>query len=546
MNVQAEKEVEMGQGESILEMRNISKQYFGNTVLKDVSIDVGKGEILALVGENGAGKSTLMNILFGMPVIHSTGGFTGEVLIDGEPAHIQSPFDAMRQGIGMVHQEFMLIDGYDLAENIKLNRENLKQTVLSRVLGRNLSLLDREAMRRDSEQTLDRLGLQLPVSTLVGRLPVGYKQFIEIARELDKMNIRLIVLDEPTAVLTEEEARQFLDCVKAVARQGISFIFISHRLDEIKKYSDRVAIMRDGSLIGCYPTQEVSAIRISELMVGREVELGRRDDHDHAGTDKTIIEIEDFSVDMPGEALRSVSFAIREGEILGFAGLAGHGKAAIANGINGLYPTAGVVRLDGEELHVSDALATLKKGVMFVSEDRRGVGLLLDQSIETNITVAAMRVKNRFTRRICGVHFYDRRSGRKFAREMIQTFDIRCTGANQLVRRLSGGNQQKVCIARAVSMEPRILFVSEPTRGIDIGAKKKILDSLVEMNRERGITVVITSSELAELRSVCDRIAIVTEGKIVGVLKPDDADHKFGLLMSGQGLPAEEGEAESC
>ena len=481
-----------------------------------------------------------MNVLFGMPVIHSTGGFEGEVLFEGEPVQIQSPFDAMQCGIGMVHQEFMLIDGYDIAENIKLNRENLKASALNRVLGDKLALLDRAQMGSEAEQTLKRLGISIPVDSLVGKLPVGYKQFIEIARELDKRNIRLIVLDEPTAVLTEAEAKQFLESVRMVAQEGISFIFISHRLDEIKKYSDRVAIMRDGALVGSYDTSDISTMRMSELMVGREVELSKRTGDSGKKAEKTIIEIENFSVDMPGEALHRISFDIKEGEILGFAGLAGHGKAAIANGINGLYPTSGKIRLDGEELDVTDTLNTLNKGLMFVSEDRRGVGLLLDQPIETNITVAAMRVKNRFTKRILGVRFYDRKAGRRYAKKMIDTFDIRCTGSAQIVRRLSGGNQQKVCIARAVSMEPRILFVSEPTRGIDIGAKKKILDSLVEMNKEKGITVVITSSELAELRSVCDRIAIVTEGKIAGVLRPDDADHKFGLLMSGQKLAEEE------
>ena len=531
------------QGEYILQMNHITKQYFGNAVLKDVSINVRQGEILALVGENGAGKSTLMNVLFGMPVIYSTGGFEGEVLVEGEPVHIQSPFDAMRYGIGMVHQEFMLIDGYSVAENIKLNRENLRHTLAGKVLGKQLTPLDRETMQKESEETLRDLGISIPATEMVGRLSVGSKQFLEIARELDKKNIRLVVLDEPTAVLTEEEAHHFLECVKAVAAKGISFVFISHRLNEIKNYSDRVAVMRDGSLVGLYDTAEISTIRISELMVGREVELTQREKSEESVERETVIELNDFSVDMPGEALHNIDFEIKKGEILGFAGLAGHGKAAIANGINGLYPSSGTVKLYGKPLDVTDTLNTLKKGLMFVSEDRRGVGLLLDQSIETNITVASMRVNNGFTKKVLGMRFYKKREGQAYAKRMIDMFDIRCVGSNQLVRRLSGGNQQKVCIARAVSMDPQILFVSEPTRGIDIGAKKKILDSLVEMNRERGITIVITSSELAELRSVCDRIAIIAEGRLAGVLRPDDADHKFGLLMSGNALP-QEGEEE--
>lgn len=277
------------QGEYILQMNHITKQYFGNAVLKDVSINVRQGEILALVGENGAGKSTLMNVLFGMPVIYSTGGFEGEVLVEGEPVHIQSPFDAMRYGIGMVHQEFMLIDGYSVAENIKLNRENLRHTLAGRVLGKQLTPLDRETMQKESEETLRDLGISIPATELVGRLSVGSKQFVEIARELDKKNIRLVVLDEPTAVLTEEEAHHFLECVKAVAAKGISFIFISHRLNEIKNYSDRVAVMRDGSLVGLYDTAEISTIRISELMVGREVELTQREKSEEPVERETVI-----------------------------------------------------------------------------------------------------------------------------------------------------------------------------------------------------------------------------------------------------------------
>lgn len=521
--------------EYLLEMRNIGKSFSGNRVLNDVDIKVRQGEILALVGENGAGKSTLMNILFGMPVIHSTGGFEGEIRIDGQPVWIASPFDAMKLGIGMVHQEFMLIDGYDVAENIKLNRENRRPGLMKKIFGGCLSLLDREAMSAEAAETLDRLGIELGSHTRAGELPVGHKQFLEIARELDKRNIRLIVLDEPTAVLTEREAHQFLECIKTVAGQGISFIFISHRLDEIKAYADQVVVLRDGRLAGDYRVSDVSVIRLSELMVGREVELQKnaRREEQHR---ETAVEFRNFSVNMPGEELHNINFSIQKGEVLGLGGLAGHGKAAVANGLMGLYPAAGEVFLNGSKLRVEDTLNTLRQGVAFVSEDRRGVGLLLEESIELNVTVAAMRVKNRFTVKRAGFRFYSPKQGQEFASRMIKELDIRCTGRGQFVGKLSGGNQQKVCLAKAISMEPDILFVSEPTRGIDIGAKKRILDFLTELNRTRGITIVITSSELAELRSVCDRIAIITEGRVAGVLKPDDEDYKYGLLMSGTRL----------
>ena len=520
------------QSEFVLEMEGISKEYFGNPVLKDVSIRVRPGEILALVGENGAGKSTLMNILFGMPAIHATNGFQGQIRINGEKVQITSPLNAMKHGIGMVHQEFMLIDDYEIAENVKLNRENLKEGLLRKLFGEKAGVLDRKAMKKETAATLDEVGLNIDASTHTGSLPVGYKQFIEIARELDKSNVRLIVLDEPTAVLTENEAEKFLQCVKNVTKKGISFIFISHRLNEVKKYADHLAILRDGSLVGEYDTESVSVRKISELMIGRTVDISQLEGE--RTLDEAIsLELKNFSVDMPGERLKNASVRIHKGEIFGFAGLAGHGKAAVANGIMGLYPASGEVLLNGGSLDVADTPAPLSKKVAFVSEDRRGVGLLLDESIEVNVVISSMRVRNQFLRKVAGISFYDKKACRQYAEEMIREFDIRCTDASQHTRSLSGGNQQKVCIARAVTLEPEVLLVSEPTRGIDVGAKKRILDTLTEMNRSTGATIIITSSELAELRSVCDRIAIVTEGEITGILKPSDEDYRYGLLMSG-------------
>ena len=267
-------------------------------------------------------------------------------------------------------------------------------------------------------------------------------------------------------------------------------------------------------------------------MIGHSVEFGQVES-DRDLPDETALELKSFAVDMPGEVLKEASVKIRKGEIFGFAGLAGHGKAAIANGIIGLYPSQGEVYLNGEKLDLSDTLSILKKNVAFVSEDRRGVGLLLDESIERNTIATSLRVKDRYLKKVLGIKFYDHGSAKEFTDKMIKEFDIRCTGANQAVGRLSGGNQQKVCMARAVASDPELLLVSEPTRGIDVGAKKRILDTLVELNRDKGVTVVVTSSELAELRSVCDRIAVVSGGRIIGILKPYDESYKFGLYMSG-------------
>ncbi len=530
----------------ILEMNHIEKEFFGNKVLKDVSIKVKPGEIVALIGENGAGKSTIMNVLFGMPAIHQTGGFKGEVLIDGEKVNIKSPIEAMKYGIGMVHQEFMLIDGYDVAENIKLNRENLKKTPLSLLFGKRMNLVDRKTMHEESRATLDSLGIELSDQTRVGSLPVGYKQFVEIARELDKKNIKLIVLDEPTAVLTEKEAEQFLECVKKVAEKGIAFIFISHKLDEVKRYTHHTFVLRDGEMVGDYDTAELSTIKMSELMVGRKVEILNRDITEESVDEnqKACLELEHFGVSMPGEVARDITFSVKKGEIFGIGGLAGHGKISIANGIMGLYPSKGSVKIHGKTMDVAKTNDTLNEGIAFVSEDRRGVGLMLDESIELNISIAALKTKNRFITKKFGISFYDKKGAIEYAKKMIEELDIRCTGYAQPVKSLSGGNQQKVCIARALTLEPDILFVSEPTRGIDIGAKKMILDSLLKLNKEKGVTVIITSSELAELRSVCNRIAIVTEGKVAGILRSDEDDYKFGLLMSGSKVEDAKKEAE--
>lgn len=521
-------------GTARLEMKNISKQYYGNRVLKGVSFSLGKGEVLSLVGENGAGKSTLMNILFGMPVIHATGGFEGEIFLDGEKADIKSPEEAMKLGIGMVHQEFMLLPGFSITENIKLNREITKDNLLSRFFGKPLKWLDMPAMKHDARVSMDAIGLGIDEMLPVKGLPVGHMQFVEIARELDKKNIRLLVLDEPTAVLTESDADKLLEAMKILTDKGISILFISHRLDEVMTGSDKIVILRDGEQIAETRPSETTIERVAELMVGRKIESGEmRGRSPSELKDDYILEIRDLSVAMPGERVEGVNLDVKRGEILGIGGLAGQGKIGIANGIMGLFPSSGNVKKNGKTIPLNSARASLDNGMAFVSEDRRGTGLLLDDSIEFNIVATAIQVQGKFL--TSGkVSILDTKSMSEYSSTMIRELDIRCTGPGQLTRRLSGGNQQKVCIARAITLEPNLLFVSEPTRGIDIGAKKLILDHLVKLNREEGLTIVMTSSELAELRSICDRIAIVYQGKLEGILLPTDNDRDFGLMMAGE------------
>jgi simple sugar transport system ATP-binding protein len=518
-----------------LELRGVSKEFEGNRVLKGVSLSVASGEIHALVGENGAGKSTLMNILFGMPVIHETGGYGGEVLLGGEPVHFKSPSEAMGAGIGMVHQEFMLLPGFRVAENIKLNREPARRTALSPLFGSGLDTIDVARMRQDARRALDRVGLDIDEWLPVAGLPVGHMQFVEIAREVDKERLRLLIFDEPTAVLTETEAVRLLDAMRAFASRGVAVLFITHRLDEVLAVADRVTVLRDGEIVGQPDPKTTSVARIAELMVGRPAAAAaRRRAFDATG--EATLTIENLSVDMPGEPVRDVSITVKRGEILGIGGLAGQGKIGIANGIMGLYRASGRVTLNGEAFPLNEPRKSLERGLAFVSEDRRGVGLLGEESVELNIALSALEAQGRFLHPfpVSALRLLDQRALRRHALEMIRRLDVRTTGPTQQVRRLSGGNQQKVCLARAMTLEPKLLFVSEPTRGIDVGAKERVLEILGALNRDQGVTLVVTSSELAELRALCDRIAIVYRGKIEMILPPDAPDATFGLAMAGE------------
>jgi simple sugar transport system ATP-binding protein len=524
---------------TVLEMRNISKFYYGNQVLKNVSISVGEGEILGLVGENGAGKSTLMNILFGMPVIHSTGGFEGEIIFEGQKVDIDSPSKAMELGIGMVHQEFMLLPGFTVTENIKLNREITKPNLVSKILGtkgKRLETLDIQAMRKDARQALDTIKMNsIDEMEYVASLPVAHKQFVEIAREIDKKTLKLLVLDEPTAVLTESEAENLLNIIRLLSEKGISIIFISHRLHEILEVAHRIVILRDGQVVAEGRKEEFTVYQIAEKMVGRKIENVQLPPRKKEISENNVImSIKHLKVHMPGEEVKDFSIDIREGEILGIGGLAGQGKLGIANGVFGLYPSEGDVTYMGRPYQLNSTMYALKSGIVYVSEDRRGVGLLLDESVEMNIVATAITAFGMFTKKFLGFTVYDRKAIRQHAENLIKELDIRCKGPTQPVRRLSGGNQQKVCLARAFTLSPKLLFVSEPTRGIDVGAKKLVLDYLVKLNREHGITIVLTSSELAELKSICDRIAIVAEGKLAAVLPPTAPDVEFGLAMAGE------------
>jgi len=519
----------------LLRLDNITKNFYGATVLSGVSFSVNSGEILGLVGENGAGKTTLMHILFGMSDIIDTGGYNGNIYLEGNPVQYHSPLEALDAGIGMVHQEFSLIPGFAAYENIMLNREPTAYNPAVELFDERLATLKRGEMKAISERTISKLGVDIAADTVVSEMPVAHKQFTEIAREISRDQVKLLVLDEPTAVLTESEAEILLASLKRLSKEGISIIFISHRLHEVTEIADRILVLRDGHKIQDVPNKDVSVQDITTWMVGREVSSRVRGSEERK-FDVEAFRVENLWVDMPGETVRDVSFKVMKGEIFGIGGLAGQGKLGIPNGIMGLFAAGGSAWIDGESFTLGDPREILDAGAAFVSEDRRGVGLLLDESLEWNIAFGAMQIKGSYLKKFLGGLFSlrDEKAMRVLAEDYIKRLEIKCTSSKQPAKELSGGNQQKICLCKAFALDPKLLFVSEPTRGIDVGAKKIVLDILRHCNESLGTTIVMISSELEELRAICDRIAIVNEGKIAGILPPETPAAEFGLLMSGE------------
>jgi len=518
---------------ALLQMKNISKSFFGNQVLNDINITLNEGDILGLCGENGAGKSTLMKILFGMEEIAQTGGCGGDILINGEKVAFKSPFDALEAGIGMVHQEFSLIPGFTATENILLNREPVKRNIISEVFGERLNTLNYNEMTGRAENAIEKMGFAIDPKMVIADMPVGHKQFTEIARELSKENLRLLILDEPTAVLTESEAQALLESIKSMSKAGVAVIFVTHRLEEIMAVCNKVVVMRDGYVVQDCAAKDTDIKQITKSMVGREVKTASGHDLNLNESAPTIMSIKNLWVDMPGETVRNVNLDVREGEILGIGGLAGQGKLGIPNGIMGLYEAGGTVEFNGEEIPLNNPRHCLDSNLAFVSEDRRGVGLLLDESLEWNIAFPAMQIQNKFLKKLLGglIKWRDEKAIKEVTDKYIEELQIKCTSSKQKAKSLSGGNQQKICLAKTFALEPKFLFASEPTRGIDVGAKALVLEALKKLNKVKGVTVVVVSSELEELRGICDRIAIVSGGEISGILPANKSSEEFGQLM---------------
>lgn len=519
--------------EDLLQISNLSKSYNGIPALNNVSLSVRAGEVHGLVGANGSGKTTLMNILFGSRIIRETGGYQGEIFFAGRSISLRNCTEAISCGIGMIHQEFALIPDMTVGENIRLGREHTL-AFTDRLFGRKYSFIDKKHDNDSGRQTLKKLGIDLDTNIKVMDLSMNLRQFVEIAREIDRSDLRLLILDEPTAVLNKNDGLQLLEILREMSGRGIGIIFISHRLEEVQAICDRVSVLRDGELVAQYEKDDIHISQMARDMIGHSVNKATAEKRNIGN--KPIIEFRKFSVSMPGEEFKNLDLSVYQGEIIGLTSLSGHGKLALGHGVMGMYPVSGEVRFEDQKITKMDARDNIIKGIYVLSDDRHNLGILADQSIENNIIFSGNQIKNMFSHKspFPFLSLLDRRRTALHVEKMIRDFDIKCTSIKQKVKELSGGNQQKVCIARALTVEPRLLFVAEPTRGVDISAKEKILTMLIGINRTNNTTIVIASSELDELKRVCDRIVVMVQGKVFKILSPDSSEVDFGLALSGE------------
>lgn len=526
-----------------LEIRNLNK-YFGNVqVLHDINLQIKKGEIHGIIGPNGSGKSTFMNILFGNSVIKHSGGYEGEIIVDGNTITMDSPQKAIKCGMGMIHQEFTLLPEMSVSENIKLTREN-KVKSTEKILGKDLAYIDKQKNNEDAKSILQRLGFNINPNILIKNLSVNAMQFIEIAREIDNDKLKILFLDEPTAVLNEADSNKLMKVMRELADNGITIIFISHRLHEIKEICDRVTVLRDGHVVSRYKKEEMTLKKLTHSMIGYDVIKIKRENRKFK--DDNILTMKNFSVNMPGEEVRGINLDVKTGEILGVTSLSGHGKLALGYGVMGLFPSEGAVIMEGENIDVNNIRGNINKGIFLIPDDRKKMGLLMEHSVEDNIIFSGLYGRNKFLKKSMRLfNIKDKEQINDTVEKYIERLDIKCLDKHQKVMQLSGGNQQKICIARALCMNPKILFLLEPTRGVDIGAKEKILDMIIKVNEKNNMTVVVISSELEELKRISDRVAVLCEGRLSNILSPHSSDEEFTLAYTGEEEYYENQEASS-
>ncbi|MDQ0303388.1 sugar ABC transporter ATP-binding protein [Ancylobacter polymorphus] len=479
----------------VLRAEHLAKEFSGVRVLSDVSLDLRAGEIHAVIGENGAGKSTLMRLLSGYLKPSE-----GTLFLDGAPVAFHAPKEAQAAGIALVHQEILLADALTVTENIFIGREIAR-------FGR----LDERAMRAAAAAQLAEIGCKVSPTALVRDISLANRQLVQIAKALLGTQ-RVVIFDEPTAVLTHDEVDPLLDIIAELRARGVAILYISHRLDEVERLADRVTVLRDGRMVGTYDAKGLTPQRMASLMVGREFASlypARQDPARLAGADAApALEIENAHV--PG-FVRDVSLSLREGEILGLAGMIGAGRTELFEGLLGLRPaTFGAVRLHGEPVHFHSPAQAAARGVGYLTEDRKGKGLLLDEKLAPNLTLAALD-------RVHPAGGLDLAGEARLLDRAVAGYDIRLRSREAKAGQLSGGNQQKLLLAKVMLNEPTVLIIDEPTRGIDIANKSQIYAFIQSLVRE-GRSCIVISSEMQELIGLCDRILVMRAGRINGEL----------------------------
>ena len=484
--------------EYVLELKNIYKSFPGVKVLEDVTLQVRPGEVHALMGENGAGKSTLMKILMGIYKADQ-----GSIFLEGKETAMHGPKDAMSKGISMIHQELNTVLDMEVAENVFVGRELLKKGM------EKLKIVDIARMREETGKYFREMNIDIDPRAKMRTLSVAEMQLVEIVKAIS-LNSRIIVMDEPTSAITEKEATVLFAQIERLKKQGVAIIYISHKMDEIFRISDTITVLRDGQWIGTKPAKELDNDMLIKMMVGRELTDIYPKDPVEIGD--VILEVKNLS---RGKKVRDASFSLRKGEVLGIAGLVGAGRSELVETIFGLYPkTGGQIFLHGKEVHIKSAADAIKNKMALITEDRKQTGLNLIVSVKENI--ASVSIGKLSTHGIVN----DKKIN-EVSEKYIKELKIKTPDGNAIVGNLSGGNQQKVVLAKWLLDEPDIIIFDEPTRGIDIGAKRDIYLLINNLAKE-GKAVIVISSEMAEVMGICDRILVMAEGRINGEVQREE------------------------
>lgn len=482
----------------VLVAERISKSFGDVQVLFSVDFDVMPGEVHALMGENGAGKSTLVKILSGFEQATA-----GRILLDGEPVMLPANGAAEVLGIVLIHQEFNLADHLTVTESLFLGREVTR-----------FGILDRKVMRAEARRVLDQLGSQIDENALISSLAVADKQMVEIAKAISR-KARIVFMDEPTAVLSRDETEVLFDQVRKLRAGGTSFVFVSHKLDEVMELTDRVTVLRDGQWVKTAPTSALDGEAIAQLMVGRELSSLYPNKHEPDVDEEIVLSVKDLTTGF----VKSASFDLKRGEVLGFSGLIGSGRTELMEAVAGLRPRlSGDVWLKGMVLDQQDFREANRRGLAYMTKDRKGKGLLLGEGMTANLTLQSMDNHVR--------HGYlDPASEAKAMARAKRRFDIRVRDEKVRVGRMSGGNQQKLLLAKIMEVEPDVIIIDEPTRGIDVGTKQQIYHFIAALARE-GRSIIVISSEMPEVIGLCTRVAVMREGRMVGLLEGEDINEQ--------------------